>query len=405
MTITTGTGDEWSYTWNDLPVYQNSATAENPAKSTYYVVETSVPYRYTVSYNTDSASAVKLTRDQTNDDVEVTNTYEPKLLWVKTHKVWEDNSNKYGTRPATIQMTLQWTTAADPTEADWKAVEKVTDGDRSDITKVYTSSDATQTIQVNTAVDTQFWACEWNDVNMYVSGGQKVKFRIVETDLNNYTATVPVIDDTQDGIMGTTEYVVNTIDTVELEITKTWDIKGVNGESIMPDAVNAHLEYRLPDETEWHTFANGVGNVTLTADSAWYHKFTDLPKDYVYRVVEDSIVYGEITVNASGRIIGNFTVTGGDAEADGNGLKAQLANELNVTALTVAKRWNDEDNRDGDRPASITVQLKRDGEVFGSAVTLSADDWTYEWNNLPIYKNGSSTEKPRRRSISSGCSG
>ena len=55
-----------------------------------------------------------------------------------------------------------------------------------------------------------------------------------------------------------------------------------------------------------------------------------------------------------------------------------------TTSFTASKVWNDSDNQDRIRPASVTVQLMQDGVEYGSPVTLSADNnWTYTWEGLP----------------------
>ena len=59
------------------------------------------------------------------------------------------------------------------------------------------------------------------------------------------------------------------------------------------------------------------------------------------------------------------------------------------TAVKVHKIWKDEDNKDGIRPASITVKLLADGKETGKEATASeASGWTYEFTELDRYKDG-----------------
>ncbi|HQB32210.1 MAG TPA: SHIRT domain-containing protein [Erysipelotrichaceae bacterium] len=52
-----------------------------------------------------------------------------------------------------------------------------------------------------------------------------------------------------------------------------------------------------------------------------------------------------------------------------------------VTSVTVIKVWDD--GNSADRPEAVTVQLLRDGNAYGVAVTLSdANNWSYIWDNL-----------------------
>lgn len=57
--------------------------------------------------------------------------------------------------------------------------------------------------------------------------------------------------------------------------------------------------------------------------------------------------------------------------------------------IPVVKVWEDADNKDGNRPESVEVQLTVDGETLGEPVTLSTDNnWTNTWNKLPLNNDG-----------------
>ena len=56
----------------------------------------------------------------------------------------------------------------------------------------------------------------------------------------------------------------------------------------------------------------------------------------------------------------------------------------------MTKVWQDANNADGLRPASVTVQLYANGTATGTAVTLNAaNNWTYTWTGLAVSENGS----------------
>ena len=57
--------------------------------------------------------------------------------------------------------------------------------------------------------------------------------------------------------------------------------------------------------------------------------------------------------------------------------------------ITVTKAWSDSNDKDGIRPASVTVHLYADGVDTGRSATLSADDsWTATFSGLASYSNG-----------------
>jgi len=53
------------------------------------------------------------------------------------------------------------------------------------------------------------------------------------------------------------------------------------------------------------------------------------------------------------------------------------------TSVSVAKVWDDNNDQDGIRPESVTVQLYANGEASGEPVVLnSANGWSYTWEDL-----------------------
>lgn len=55
---------------------------------------------------------------------------------------------------------------------------------------------------------------------------------------------------------------------------------------------------------------------------------------------------------------------------------------LRPVKLKVLKQWNDEGN-EHKRPASITVTLLRDGEVYDTVVLTAENNWRHTWEELP----------------------
>ena len=51
--------------------------------------------------------------------------------------------------------------------------------------------------------------------------------------------------------------------------------------------------------------------------------------------------------------------------------------------ITGTKIWDDDNNSDGRRPESITVELYRDNELFDTATASAASGWTYSFSDLP----------------------
>ena len=163
-------------------------------------------------------------------------------------------------------------------------------------------------------------------------------------------------------ILGSTEY------PVEVSATKVWD--------------DAGKEDQRPEEISFELYRDGVyvGYQTLKADDegVWKTTFKNLPKtdvngnEYVYTVKERAIEGYDSTV-------------AGDAQ---NGFTITNTPETEKTTVGVIKKWvGDDENA---RPASITVELLKNGEVIDTATIEPDEDgeWKHEFSGLEKYENG-----------------
>jgi len=120
----------------------------------------------------------------------------------------------------------------------------------------------------------------------------------------------------------------------------------------------------------------------LTSGSAWKHTWDNLPatidgKTAVYTVKETSTA-DNYTASYSDD---TFTIT--------NTYTPSSSPTSDTVSKTVKKVWNDNDDKAGKRPSSVTIQLYADGQAYGSPVTLtSGDTWEYTWTGLAEKSNG-----------------
>ena len=123
----------------------------------------------------------------------------------------------------------------------------------------------------------------------------------------------------------------------------------------------------------------GCGDaVTLNAGNGWHYAWEKLPKrkgtlEIAYTVEEVGTVDGYVSTSEVAGDITTITNTYDPGDTD----------------MHVQKVWVDDNNRDGLRPDSITVQLYADGEAYGNAVALNAGNgWKYDWTGLPEKQGG-----------------
>lgn len=132
-------------------------------------------------------------------------------------------------------------------------------------------------------------------------------------------------------------------------------------------------------------------SVTLSADNSWQHKFYMLPESGTYTVEEAPVAdyVPEYVPVAEGYIIINrYTGTGQPGGPGGGG----GGEEPDLTHVSVSKVWDDNDNANGKRPDSITVQLIADDVVLQTAVLSEANHWKYTFYGLDGSKSYTVTE-------------
>ena len=71
-----------------------------------------------------------------------------------------------------------------------------------------------------------------------------------------------------------------------------------------------------------------------------------------------------------------------------NGFNVTNSYTTEETSVSGSKTWNDNNNQDGKRPASITINLLADGVEVDEKTVTEADGWKWTFDKLPKYANG-----------------
>lgn len=307
----------WSHTWTDLP---KKANGEDIA---YTVQEVDVPEGYTSAV---TAAAGSFT---------ITNAHKVEKTSVFVEKVWNDDNNQDGKRASEVKVQL------------------------------YRSVDGGQAVPIDgyciTLNDSNNWKGGFANLPTMV-GGKAVTYSVQEADVPaGYQSAV-----TGDAASGFT--ITNTYapEKTSVSVTKAWDDSN-NQDGLRPSSITVNL------------LANGVkvASKAVTADNDWKATFDGLDKfadgkEIVYTVTEDAVP--------------GYASAEPEIVAGGFALKNTHAPE--TTFVNVNKVWDDANNQDGKRPASVQVQLYANGQPVGQAVTLSGADWSHAWSNLDKFANG-----------------
>ena len=119
-----------------------------------------------------------------------------------------------------------------------------------------------------------------------------------------------------------------------------------------------------------------VQNKVVTVDDDWSWKFENLPvyengKKLDYTITEDAVEH--YTTNIDGFNVTNTHVP-------------------ETTKVEGTKTWVDNNNQDRKRPSSITIRLLADGKEVKNEVVTVDDNWSWKFENLPVYENGNKLE-------------
>lgn len=273
-------------------------------------------------------------------------------------KVWDDDNNRDGIRPDSVQVQL------------------FKDGQPT------TGSAITLDVTNN-------WAYTWTELEKYDDNGNEINYTVKELEQDssdkyleagaafNEDYNVTYATDTTTGKVTVT----NTHEPEKISISgiKHW-IDEDNKNNTRPESIKVNLT-GMVDGQQVSTTSQAI---TIADD--WQFAFNDLPKYHegevgkeINYVITEDYVEGYQTFYDSD----SYDIT-------------NIYNDSPVLFmdLPVTKIWQDDDNKAGIRPGSIELQLKQNGVATGSAITLEPDadgNWQYTFEKLPRYdKDGKS---------------
>ena len=274
--------------------------------------------------------------ESTITDFTITNKYAPKEIDYKVTKVWNDANNQDGKRPESVTVQLYKKVGdADPVAVEGKKL----------------------TLTAKEKTDDNTWVASFTNLPQY-EAGKEITYSIKEVDVPaGYESSVT-------GQVVTNNY---TPKTVVLSGTKVWkDNNNQDGKRTTSVKVQILNGEKVVQEIE------------VSEKTGWKFESKKLPKyengkEIKYTVKETAMTEYKATITTDKD--GKYTITN--------------EHTPEKTAVKGHKIWKDEDNKDGIRPASITVKLLADGKETGQTATVSeTSGWTYEFTGLDRYQEG-----------------
>lgn len=404
----------WKHTFSNLP--RAVKVGGETTKLTYRVVETKVTYTLP---GEDEATEVTVTPpDGTGKDYTFegetgaftgavlessgatwTTTNTMKTVDLEIRKIWEDQNNKYGTRPEGGNGT--W-------KVDFLIQYQDEDDGLSDYTTVEVDGEPLiVSISDDDAKDNGATTVE--DLP-YVEGRQYYAFEL-EPGYENHDEYTPLEHykvESNEGYPGAyhdnmydandehvleengdcTSTVTNTLRTTQVTAVKQWEPEG---KEPYPQ-VTLQLQYQAGTDDDGNEIWENMGApVTLPQDGKWEYTWKDIP---LYHPDDPSIETGETTyqvveLDGDGYVQVGETVPG----QNDDGYKTFTFTNKPVVDFTVEKQWDQPPA--GYEKWTVTVQLYRatgEGEPtdeeheVGEAVELTAaGGWKHTWSDLDKY--------------------
>ena len=324
--------NEWKYTWKNL------ASEDEDGQHISYLVTAVEDDTLTANNYT-----AEVTRSSSDDEFVVTYKHEIEKTGITANVTWDDADNQDGIRPKEVTLQLK---------ADGEAV--------GDAITVKADSNGN-------------WTKTWSNLPVNKEGavGQAIVYTVEESGLPDGYASAVATDEETGAITVKNSH---TPAVKDLTVSAKWD-DADNQDGVRPASVDAVL-YAGDTATD--------KTVTLTAEENWTATIKDMPVYTAGKVGE--------AVNYSLKVAKEVE----DYTSTTDGLAVTFTHKPAVTSVTTTIKWDDAENQDGIRPASVTLQLKADGEAASEAITVKADangNWTKTWNNLPVNKAGAVGQK------------
>lgn len=180
----------------------------------------------------------------------------------------------------------------------------------------------------------------------------------------------------------------NKLTTAVPQVTKTVSGSTASSSPTFTYQIAANNGGPLPAKTTCTTQGAGTasfGNVTFAAAGTYKYTISEQrgrEEGWTY----DPTTYAWTVTVARDATTGKLAATGALAKGDGtSATSVSFDNTYETTTFTATKVWDDSSNAYSTRPASVSLQLMRNGVAYGDAATVTGagDSWTHEWTGLP----------------------
>lgn len=173
---------------------------------------------------------------------------------------------------------------------------------------------------------------------------------------------------------------------VNINVQKVWE-DGEDADGIRPASITVQL-YQNGEKFRDPIVLNDSNNWSDTSTFQRLNKYDQAGEEINYEIKEES--FDELTGNAKTGYTDSYE-TNETTDANGDTTKNIIMTNTH-TPDTIQKKvkkvWNDNGNKDGIRPKSVTVNLLADGKLEETFILSSENNWQAKSKLLPVKVNG-----------------
>ncbi len=337
--VTLSDENEWTAEFTDPNEYEDGEVIDYTA-SVQGVDEVDYGFEYEVNED-----------DQGNKYIEIVGKHVIMTSDIVVTKSWDDADNNDNKRTNSVTVYL------------------LADGEQDEMITLRPGRSG-----VTVSDDGNTWEYTFADKPAVYQDGEEIVYTLEEDPVPDYETTVVTVrgDEVEKDGVTYQPYSFNVTNTHEpeeaaIEGSKTWDDDNNN-------------DNRRPDEITIRLLADGdeVDSKTVTEADDWSWNFEGWPKyvegtEIKYTITEDAVE---------------------DYSATYDGFDVTNSYTPGTTNVTVTAFWEDNDNKDGNRPKYIEVELLADGEPTEDLPLMlnELNGWTNTFSKLPVYASGEKIE-------------
>ena len=376
-------GNDWTANWSDLDKYWWKTEGEGESAT-----KTATAYVYTVKevvgeaeyedggrilvFGTEEDGLFYNVAIADNEDgtFTITNTYEPETVEIEIVKVWDDAEDQDGIRPDHIDVKL----LADGEFVKTIRIEENSEGE---------------------------WIWIENGLPKFADG-KEIEYSFKEYKIEGYEVTIGKLEpQTAESETGEAEAIENawTIEIknthepekTQVRVIKVWDDED-DQDGIRDDVTVTVTLYADGEVVEDYK------EIPLTEDDGWMFETPAVDAEGALPKYKDGLeIRYTWTEKLEGEAAGEYesTVT---VTLNSDGLEEPGSTTITnkhipkTTKIEVEKAWKDDDDNDGKRPGSVTIELQANGTAVASVILSDENEWKYTFEDLPVYAEGEAIE-------------